>query len=59
MTEPKKMLTEEQPESPQDYSGRQLTEVGGATQASQPQRILTETLPTDEDEDSQPQTLLG
>ena len=57
MTEPRKILTEETPESPQDFSARQLTEVGGVTQHSPQARVLTEDLP--EDEDAGPSTLLG
>lgn len=51
MTDPKrKMLTEEMPESPQDFERRQLTEVNGQIQvAPSPRRYLTEDLPQEED----------
>lgn len=55
---PKKLLTEENPETPQDFQRRQITEVGGAIQISNPQRVLTE-VPMEEDEEQGPQTLLG
>lgn len=54
MTDPRKQLTEEVPESPEDFEGRKLTEVEGQIQAVE---TLTEDLP--EDEDSGKQTLLG
>lgn len=57
MTDPRKTLTEEIPESPQDFSDRQLTEVDGQIKASA--KTLTEDLPITEDEDDQPKTLLG
>jgi len=57
MTDPRKSLTEEIPESPQDFKDRQLTEVGGEIQASA--KKLTEDLPITEDEDDAPKTLLG
>ncbi len=59
MTDPRKSLTEEIPESPEDFKDRQLTEVGGKIQASGEK--LTEDLPIteDEDEDDSPKTLLG
>jgi hypothetical protein len=53
------MLTEEIPESPKDFQQRQLTEVGGTVQADSSPRVLTETLPVDEDEEEGPETLLG
>jgi len=59
MPDPRDMLTEETPESPQDFQKRQLTEVGGRVQADPTPRVLTETLPVDEDEDERPKTLLG
>ena len=58
MTDPRKVLTEEIPENPQDFSDRNLTEVGGQTKAVQPQP-LTEVLPIEEDEDGVRKTLLG
>ena len=57
MTDPRKMLTEETPESPEDFKKRQLTEVGGAIQHNPQQRVLTEDLP--EDEETGPTTLTG
>lgn len=58
MTDPRKNLTEEIPETPQDFKDRQLTEVDGEIQADR--RPLTEDLPQEEDEDSQGRrTLLG
>ncbi len=60
MPDQRDMLTEETPESPSDFQKRQLTEVGGVTQAASDPRILTETLPVTEDEDEdEPKTLLG
>ena len=59
MPDPRDMLTEETPESPQDFKKRQLTEVGGTVQADATPRVLTETLPVTEDEDEEPTTLLG
>ena len=57
MTDPRKQLTEEIPETPQDFQDRQLTEVDGKTKAVKP---LTETLPMEEDEDEGTRkTLLG
>lgn len=58
MTDPRKTLTEEIPENPQDFEDRQLTEVGGQTKAVPPQP-LTEVLPIEEDEDGVRKTLLG
>jgi len=61
MTDPRKQLTEEIPETPQDFQDRQLTEVDGKTKAV-PGKPLTETLPMEEDEDEDedgPRTLLG
>ena len=72
MTDPRDMLTEETPESPEDFKKRQLTEVGGSarqpgaawswsawctTQADPKPRVLTEDLP--EEEEPGPETLLG
>lgn len=57
MTDPRKSLTEEIPESPQDFKDRQLTEVGGQIKASA--KTITEDLPLEEDEDDSPKTLLG
>jgi len=57
MTDPRDMLTEETPESPEDFKKRQLTEVGGTTQADPKPRVLTEDLP--EEEEPGPETLLG
>ena len=60
MADPRDMLTEETPESPQDFQKRQLTEVGGRIQADSTPRVLTETLPVEEDEEEdKPATLLG
>jgi hypothetical protein len=50
MTDPRKSLTEETPESPQDFSDRQLTEVDGEIKADR--QPLTEDLPQEEDEDT-------
>ena len=51
MTDPRRTLTEEMPENPQDFQQRQLQEVGGQIQAApNPPRLLTEDLPQ-EDED--------
>lgn len=61
MTDPRKSLTEEIPETPQDFQDRQLTEVGGEIAAKPPQP-LTETIPVEEDEDEEEdgrRTLLG
>jgi hypothetical protein len=57
MTDPRKTLTEEIPENPQDFKDRQLTEVGGQIQADA--KPLTEVLPIEEDQDEGPRTLLG
>lgn len=57
MTDPRDLLTEEVPESPEDFKKRQLTEVGGETRTNPGQRVLTEDLPEDEEEG--PQTLNG
>jgi hypothetical protein len=57
MSDPRETLTEETPESPEDFKKRQLTEVGGTVQADPKPRVLTEELPEEEDED--PETLLG
>jgi hypothetical protein len=57
MTDPRKTLTEEIPESPVDFQDRQLTEVGGKIKADQG-KPLTETEPLEEDEDER-KTLLG
>jgi hypothetical protein len=57
MTDPRKTLTEEIPENPTDFSDRNLTEVDGQIKASA--KTLTEDLPITEDEDDQPETLLG
>jgi hypothetical protein len=57
MTDPRKTLTEEIPETPEDFSDRRLTEVDGQIKASA--KTLTEDLPIAEDEDDQPKTLLG
>lgn len=57
MTDPRRILTEETPESQADFQQRNLTEVGGTIQTAQPQQILTEDLP--EEENTQPGTLLG
>jgi len=59
MTDPRKALTEEIPETPEDFEDRQLTEVGGEIKADR--RAITEDLPQEEDEDDAPgrKTLLG
>lgn len=59
MPDPRKQLTEEIPETPQDFKDRQLTEVGGEIQADR--REITEDLPQEEDEDGggARKTLLG
>ena len=57
MTEPREMLTEETPESPEDFRQRQLTELNGATRLRAQQKVLTEDLP--EEEQIGPSTLLG
>jgi len=57
MTDPRKQLTEEIPETPQDFQDRQLTEVGGEIQADR--QPLTETEPVEEDEDGGRGLLLG
>jgi hypothetical protein len=57
MTDPRDLLTEETPESPQDFKKRQLTEVGGEIRNAPAQRVLTEDLP--EEEEPGPQTLTG
>lgn len=57
MTEPRKILTEETPESAEDFKKRQLTEVGGEIRHDPGQRVLTEDLPEDEEEG--PKTLNG
>jgi len=57
MSDTRKVLTEETPESHQDFQKRQLTEVGGTIQHDPKPRVLTEDLP--EDEDEAPQTLNG
>jgi len=56
MTDPRKTLTEEIPETPEDFKSRQLTEVGGQVKADP--SVITETLPLEEDEDGK-QLLLG
>lgn len=57
MTDPREILTEETPESREDFKQRQLTEVGGAIQHNPSPRVLTEDLP--EDEEDGPQNLNG
>lgn len=58
MPDPRKQLTEEIPETPEDFKNRQLTEVGGEIKADRQQ--ITEDLPQEEDEDSHGRrTLLG
>lgn len=57
MSDPREILTEEVPESPEDFKKRQLTEVGGAVQHSPQPRVLTEDDP--EEEEQAPQTLTG
>lgn len=57
MTDPREVLTEETPETKEDFQKRRLTEVGGQTKASNPKRVLTEDLP--EDEQPRSGTLLG
>jgi hypothetical protein len=58
MTDPRKQLTEEIPESPKDFSDRRLTEVGGEIVADK-RKSLTETEPVEEDEDGGRGLLLG
>jgi hypothetical protein len=57
MTDPRKTLTEEIPENQQDFSDRQITEVGGRIVADQ--KPLTEVMPIEEDEEEGRKTLLG
>lgn len=57
MADPRKTLTEEIPENPQDFQDRQLTEVGGKITADA--SVITETLPIEEDEDGNSKLLLG
>jgi hypothetical protein len=56
MTDPRKTLTEEIPENPEDFKSRQLTEVDGKIKADP--SVITETLPLEEDEDEK-KLLLG
>ena len=53
----RKNLTEETPETQQDFNKRNLTEVGGEIRVAQPQRVLTEDLP--EEDEPTPKTLEG
>jgi len=53
MTDPRQILTEENPESKQDFQKRQLTEVGGVMQSAPATQILTEDLPEEEEEGAQ------
>jgi hypothetical protein len=58
MTDPRKQLTEEIPETPEDFKNRQLTEVGGEIKADR--STITEDLPQEEDEEAgERKTLLG
>lgn len=57
MSDPREILTEEVPESPEDFKKRQLTEVGGAVQHAPRTRVLTEDDPEEEEEALQ--TLTG
>lgn len=58
MTDPRKQLTEEIPETPEDFKNRQLTEVGGEIKADR--STITEDLPQEEDEEGgERKTLLG
>lgn len=57
MSDPRKALTEEIPESPADFQDRQLTEVGGEIKVD-PKKVITEDLPQEEDEDEDGRTTL-
>jgi hypothetical protein len=57
MTDPRQILTEENPESKQDFQQRQLTEVGGVVRSAPTPQVLTEDLP--EEEEVGPQNLNG
>jgi hypothetical protein len=57
MTDPRENLTEETPETAEDFKKRRLTEVGGTIKSAPQQRVLTEELP--EEEPPRPSTLLG
>ena len=56
MTDPKQ-LTEEMPETNEDLKARGLILDSGGLQAAPGQRILTEDLPQEEDEETGPRTL--
>ena len=56
--DPKKLLTEEMPETPADLDQRQLNETPHACSCGQ-KKILTEDLPQEEDEDEKPRPLTG
>lgn len=57
MSDPRKILTEETPESAGDFQKRELTEVGGEIRTAPAPRVLTEDLPEEEEEG--PKTLNG
>lgn len=57
MSDPREVLTEETPESKDDFKKRRLTEVGGLTKVANEKRVLTEDLP--EEEQPRSGTLLG
>ena len=59
MSDPREILTEETPESPEDFKKRQLTEVGGAVQHDPRQMLLFEDDPDEEKDKQTPQTLMG
>jgi hypothetical protein len=48
MSDSRDVLTEETPETKDDFKKRRLTEVGGTTKAASEQRVLTEDLPEEE-----------
>jgi hypothetical protein len=48
MSDERETLTEETPETKDDFKKRRLTEVGGATKAANEKRLLTEDLPEEE-----------
>lgn len=57
MSDPRKILTEETPESAGDFQKRELTEVGGEIRTAPAPQVLTEDLPEEEQEG--PKSLLG
>jgi len=48
MSDERETLTEETPETKDDFKKRRLTEVGGTTKAAGEKRLLTEDLPEEE-----------